>query len=457
MLTKRKKFKSVYSLIILILSVVVLFGVFTPRAEVHAETPKTTVDETKIGDSALYKRLRQIAGRGGTILYDEDFNKETEKCVNLDLSGTTSSKIADLSGLKNFKLNYTKTLNVSNNSLTTISTEVLNCIPKLETLIVSGNQLTSLDLSGCYNLKVVDASGNLLTSFNGFDMLSNGCSIDLSKNSFTSMNQITLPESTTGTNGIIKLYNNNISDFKAVENYTFHLGLQGLSFDETKVITKAKVVKYYKSSEVHRVKIVITKGEEVVYTLKDWEVTEDETSLPLQVGEYQVEYYYIANDNTEYPLSTKRHQETIDSDSYYNEVKNIVKYYDNQFSKFTVIPTSPTFKYVIKGKTYNEEDIAKLKSKAQIVLTADDDAECYYKFGENGTWKKGSTIDITRGGSYFIEVKAVVGDYESKTSMILIDASANLAIPSILLILLIVLGAGLLFGVGYPLIKKYVL
>ena len=112
---------------------------------------------------------------------------------------------------------------------------------------------------------------------------------------------------------------------------------------------------------------------------------------------------------------------------------------------------------MIKGKTYNEEDIAKLKSKAQIVLTADDDAECYYKFGENGTWKKGSTIDITRGGSYFIEVKAVVGDYESKTSMILIDASANLAIPSILLILLIVLGAGLLFGVGYPLIKKYVL
>jgi len=457
MLTKRKKYKGICSLIILILTAVVMFAVFTPRGEVLADTTTTTVDETKIGDSALYQKLRKLAGRGGTILYDEDFNKETEKCINLNLSGTTSSKIEDLSGLKNFKLNHTKSLNVSNNSLTTISTEVLNCMPKLETLIVSGNQLASLDLSGCYNLRVVDASGNLLTSFNGFDMLSNNCTIDLSKNSFTSMSQITLPEQVSGTTGTVKLYNNNITDFEGVENYTFHLGLQGLMFDETKVITKASVVKYYKSSEVHRVKIVITKGDDIVYSLKDWEVTDNETSMPLQVGEYQVEYYYVSADNTEYPLSTKRHQETIDSDTYYNDVKDIIKYYNNQYSKFTVVPTSPTFKYVIKGKTYNEEDIAKLKSKATIILTADDDAECYYKFGENGTWKKGDTINVTRGGSYFIQVKAVVGDYESETSLILIDASANLSIPSILLILLIVLGAGLLFGVGYPLIKKYVL
>ena len=81
----------------------------------------------------------------------------------------------------------------------------------------------------------------------------------------------------------------------------------------------------------------------------------------------------------------------------------------------------------------------------------------YYKFGENGEWKKGKEIKLTKGGSYFIDVKAVVDGYESRTTTIFINANANLNIPTILLLLAIVLGAGILFGVGYPLIRKYVL
>lgn len=450
---KNKRAFRTFSLIIMCAIFVAILG-FSGTKTVFADTGKSQVTDTMVGDTYLYKKLQKLAGSSGVILYDSTF----ANFKKLDLHGTTASQITDISGLKLFTLEKVETLDISGNSITTIPNEVLTWLSGLQTLIVSQNQLTELDLTGCFNLRVVDASGNNLTSFNGYDMLSNGCDIDLSKNKFSSMSEITLPEYVAGATGSVKLYNNNIEDYEVVDGYNVELGLQGLSFNETAVIERSQKVRYYKTASPFRVKTVITKveSEEEIVVIKDWLQAQD-LEITLNVGKYRTDYYFVDIDDTEYEISTKRHPKVTTKDEYYNKVKDFMNYFNGQSAEFTVVPTTPQFKYLIKGLYYDENQITQLKSKAQIVLTADEDGECYYRFGENGDWQKGNVINITKGGSYFVEVKSVVGDYESEIRTILINGSASLTLPSIVLILLIVISGLLMFGIVYPLLKKYVL
>ena len=128
------------------------------RGAVFADSTGAQVTDSKVGDSALYSKLKSLALRteGVQTIRDNTFNKNLTAYVNLDLSGTSSQQISDISGLKLFTLNFTKTLNISNNALTEVAADVLASMPNLETVIVSGNQLTSLDLTGCYKIKVVE-------------------------------------------------------------------------------------------------------------------------------------------------------------------------------------------------------------------------------------------------------------------------------------------------------------
>ena len=100
----------------------------------------------------------------------------------------------------------------------------------------------------------------------------------------------------------------------------------------------------------------------------------------------------------------------------------------------------------------------KITKKVTIKIFADDDVTVYYSIA-NGKWQEGREITVTQGGRYIIDVKAVSldGQYTSKGLNIFISASSSLKVPDILIVLLIVIGAVLIFGVGYPLLKKYVL
>lgn len=430
------------------------------KKAVFADATGVQVTDSKVGDSNLYSKLRSLALKNnkGSVIRDDTFNDPAFETLNL--SGSTSQQIYDLSGLKLFDLYYTKTLDISNNVIAEISADVLAGIPNLETLKVSGNQLTELDLSGCSRLKVVDASNNLLVSFKCGDINPADCEIDLSKNNFSSIKQIVLPSQVVGGIGSVKLYNNNIRDLESVSGYKIFLGLQGLAFNDTTILQKSETIRYYKSDEVHRIKTVISKDDTPVVTICDWKITKNYEEYVLEVGEYTVSYYYVnpSNENIDLPISTKMHRVTTEADtSYYNDVKNILKYYNDQYSEFKVIPSVPTYKYMINDVLYNEEEITRLKSKATIMLSGDSNADIYYKFGENGEWQKGNEIKLTKGGRYFIDVKAVVNGYESQTATIFINANANLSFPTIILLLAILLGTGILFGVGYPLIRKYVL
>lgn len=464
---KNKKFKRVF---ILIVCALILGLSFPAAANVAHAASNISYSETQVGDSALYNTLRNISKKNGGsgVLRETTFN--SERFETLDLStyrqdGSPITQISSLDGLKLFALEYTKTLNISNNALTEIDPTVLTNIPQLETLIVNGNQLTNLDLTGCTRLKVVEATGNYLTSFNGTSMVSNGFSIDLSRNNFTDFNEIKLPEQITGANGDIRLYNNNISNYTSAGNYRVYLGLQGLYFNTSSLSNetireKSEKIVYYKS-EVHNVRFVISNDSGVVQTINDYEVKGNTVNVPLEIGEYELNVYYIdvADGHKAYPLSTKQHAKTNKANSadYYDKVEGIYKYYDDVYVKFSVIPSTPTYKYLIKDKYYDESEVGKLKQKAKIILNGDSGADLYYRYGANGEWKQGNEINLTKGGTYFIEVQARVGESVSRTSTILINAEASLTVPSILLIFLILGVGALIFAVGIPLLKKYVL
>ena len=84
------------------------------KGAVFADSTGAQVTDSKVGDSALYSKLKSLALRteGVQTIRDNTFNKNLTAYVNLDLSGTSSQKISDISGLKLFTLNFTKTLNI---------------------------------------------------------------------------------------------------------------------------------------------------------------------------------------------------------------------------------------------------------------------------------------------------------------------------------------------------------
>lgn len=437
-----------------------------PNAEgsVFGATTTETVKDEQIADEVLVQKLKKITNK--QTLNTEVLNSSADKYVNLNLSssGATGSQIKDISGLALFKLSYTTTLNLTNNAITEIPKEVFDAMPNLNTLIVSNNQLQSLDLTGCYKLKVVDASGNMLESFNGFD-LENGFNVNLSKNNFSEMSQIVLPDAISGATGTIELYNNNITDFTKINAYDFRLGVQGVAFNKTENeelrVEKSQKLVYFKTTAPHRVKVVVSKknGEtwQNVFEVKQWEETRERVEFNYTVGKYRVEYYYVDNDLTEYSISTYRHEETNEAEEYYNTVKSLLNYYNGLFAEYSVVPSTPTYSIKVKDVTYKEGELDKLKSKGTLYLTGDEGAQMYYRIGSNGEWISGNEVTLDRGGTYFIEVKAVVDGFESSTKLILINANPSLTLPSILLLILILVGAGVFFGVGYPLIRKYVI
>ena len=117
------------------------------------------------------------------------------------------------------------------------------------------------------------------------------------------------------------------------------------------------------------------------------------------------------------------------------------------------MPPRPTYYYLIDGERVNAID--KLTKRATLVIESVDDAKTYYSV-DGGEWVEGNEINLTSGGSYPIEIKSVLGGYESLTTSIRINASLNLYLGEGVLILIIV-GVGALFVISFFLIKKYLL
>lgn len=435
--------KWVFILIILLL-VVAVFPV--ARSVTYADTQIT---ESDMDDSNLYSKLLKL---GGGIVRSETFNKEKYSTISLTgvTTANTDSNIVDLSGLMLFKFEYTKVLDLSNNNISTVSAEVLNCFPNLEELILTNNNISSIDLSGCYNLKRLIIDNNNLKKIDLSSINPSDTEIDLSNNYISSMSSIVFPSQLVNVNATIKLYNNNISDYvSSPSGYAIHLGIQGLHSSENTIEKKQKIT-YYKTDDEQSLKVVISQNDVAKYTFTNDSVTTNATAISLDNGDYDISYYYMGEE--EKIISNKGFTART-GDEYY---KDYFRYY--KYTQFQIVPSQPTFVYVIDGVEYDQSEVDKITKKVTIKIFADDDVTVYYSIA-NGKWQEGREITVTQGGRYIIDVKAVSldGQYTSKGLNIFISASSSLKVPDILIVLLIVIGAVLIFGVGYPLLKKYVL
>ena len=285
-------------ILMLILSLVVIFPISQGLA--YADTQ---IAESDMEDGNLYTKLLKA---GGGLLRSETFNKAKYATITLKgvTTANTDSNIVDLSGLTLFRFDYTTKLDLSNNNIETVSSDVLSVFPNLEELVLTNNNIKSIDLTGCYNLKKLIIDNNELTAIDLTDMNPTNGKIDLSCNYIGSINDITFPSQTINVNTTIDLYNNNIVDYTEppVAGYTINLGLQGLSKEGN--IEKQQKVVYYKTMDTQKIKTVIWEGQEVKYTLNSAEMVEDKIELAFNNGSYSIGYYYN-NDGTEEIVSIK--------------------------------------------------------------------------------------------------------------------------------------------------------
>ena len=330
--------KWVFILIILLL-VVAVFPV--ARSVTYADTQIT---ESDMDDSNLYSKLLKL---GGGIVRSETFNKEKYSTISLTgvTTANTDSNIVDLSGLMLFKFEYTKVLNLSNNNISTVSAEVLNCFPNLEELILTNNNISSIDLSGCYNLKRLIIDNNNLKKIDLSSINPSGAEIDLSNNYISSMSSIVFPSQLVNVNATIKLYNNNISDYvSSPSGYAIHLGIQGLHSSENTIEKKQKIT-YYKTDDEQSLKVVISQNDVTKYTLTNDSVTANATAISLDNGDYDISYYYMGEEEK---IISNKGFTVRTGDEYY---KDYFRYY--KYTQFQIVPSQPTFVYVIDGVEYD--------------------------------------------------------------------------------------------------------
>lgn len=434
---------------LIILALIFFLIVLFPMAQgiVRADTQ---ILESDMNDGNLYAKLLK---QGGGLLRSETFNKEKYNTITLQgvTTSNTDSNIVDLSGLMLFKFEYTTKLDLSNNNIQEISAEVLNVFPNLEELVLTNNNIRSIDISSCYNLKKLIIDNNELTGIDLSELNPNGAEVDLSCNYISSINHIKLPSQTVKVNTKIDLYNNNIVDFeKSAEGYTMNLGLQGFN-SKNGVIEKKQTAAYYKTNDDQNLKIVISEGDTVKYELSNNTIDKDKVAIALDNGSYSISYYYTGDDKEEI-ISTKGFT-VRKGDDYY---KDFFRYY--KYSEFTVNPSRPTYTYVVGDKEYRQDELTKITKKSTIKVQGDEDSTIMYSIS-GGEWQEGNEIQLTRGGRYTINIKAVSqdGKYSSENVTIFITASANLTLPDVLIVMLIIIGAVVIFGVGFPLLRKYVL
>lgn len=472
-----KKFKAIHLIVILVAT---LLGTvfFAPNnlMQVVAKSNDTTISEVAVElNLATPKKVNNIIANtdlGAEILNDDFgisdaglynalialYNSNnpdapvTKVYINMFENATSlnlqNRLIYSLSGLSQLYMPNLESLNASKNRLTTLNTELLE-FTNLKTLNLFDNELTSVSLTSLTKLEDINLTKNNLNAVN-LSSVTKGI-VRLNFNKFTDFSKITLPyESAVSGSVTIELINNNIT--KVTDNALnsekiyLELGLQGvgLNFKEnvpvenrvTHIISSTSKVFYYNFVNYNiTTKIYNVKTNQLVKELTN-SLENSVTQFTLPVGEYRVEY--INNDTAS--------QAYISSHEIYGAFKNI--------TSFKVVPSQPDYKFLVKGQYYESYD-SKIPNGSKLVLsTNDESAVIYYKLPKQ-EWKQGTEVKLPNGGTYYVLIKSVIGEYESFTYSVTVSSSVNALLPDVLtLILIIGVGALLLFG-AVPLIKKY--
>ena len=469
-----KKAIKIFSLILCAMLMLVT-PILGKQQTVYADTYGTLIEAgTDITDVRLYTLLNNFSR--GTLGRGALRDKSLADVVVLDLRGDPDNdlKIKSLEGLNNLTLTSLKVLKLDYNNITSIDAKVFSHMSNLEALYISNCNVSALDLSSCEKLRYLDLSNNNITSIQLNKMVVNNeisytydadfhydnverqfvwdeettstTYVNLSNNNIESLDAIKLPEDKEGC--VVDMYNNGLTEsVQGIQHMTINLGLQGLTKnritsevvdDETVYYAAISSKMYYQPIGDDTISFVF----ERTYTENGVEHTET----------------IVANDTefdsaTVFALGVGSYKFKVLKGGVEDYTSAITKYY--KAIEFNAIPTKPNYVFVVNGVEY--VDLVNIDKVTTIKFSADEGAEIYYKFGDTDKWTKGNSLTLTKGGDQTLYVKAVIGDYESKTQLMLLHGAASLHIPSILLVLLII---GLILGFGFgllPLIRRYVI
>lgn len=420
--------------------------------------PVVVNDESGINDSNFYQLLVGIFNEK----YKEASNyvRQSQLRVNMladvEEINFANMRIVSINGLSKLNLPSLKKLNLGANSISNIKAEDLKYLSSLNELYLYENNLTEITIPSALNkLTVLNLNANKLSTID-ISGINSGL-VSLSFNKFTSISNITFPRKIVDTNLTVELFNNNINDAEEMYNsngvmsnggqITIELGVQGIGLnykttdDEsektTPIVSRDGAIKFYNVNDSYNLEVVIKKivDNSVVATLSN-NADKKITELVLPVGEYKLEY-----------LDKTTHQSLY---NYYNAQNCAFK----DLPLFNVIPKSPTVKFLVDGKEYDDYNNKFTSWNAKIFATNnEEEGELYYSVS-GGEWVKASEFKLTRGGQYFVSFKVMIGELSSNSVSKQVYMSQNPYVPDLLMIILIGAVLVVMFFVLLPLIVK---
>lgn len=412
------------------------------------------IELTSFGDTKLYSALLSAVTNyasengdrfDGSTLYSEMLNYPD--LTDIKISG---KEISDISGLKLMRLDYIKTISITNCKISSISADCFENCPSLESINFANNSITSFALPRIRNLKEVDLSSNQITTLDISNCFGDDLSLNLAGNDITKMTDVVLG---TGFEGKItlNLIGNNVYEINDqyfdTTKYDMKVGVQGMkNWDDDSYTTSSKGIRYYKSNiEGFSLNVYITSVREpqLVRTITDADVEDSKNyvDITLPIGEYEYKY-------------------AINGDEIYDSFDASKKYYKTQ--GFVVKPTEVSYKFEHKGKTY--DSIGKVTGTVKVLLSSvdiDNGVDGVIEYSVNGgDWVRGNTIECSKGGTFSIRVRVQVGDYEnnkgalSDESTIMVKTSLNSVMPDFVMFFIVLFCALILFVVIVPLVSK---
>lgn len=395
----------------------------------------------------LYSALLDVYKNEKGAEYDTIYTDMFADFTQIDIS---NKGIDSLKGMEKLELTELVTFKADLNPLTSFDEDWLSQTDykKFANLSLAGcENISDVKLTKLVGLKDINLSGNKLSSIDLSAMEYRNQSdvtvtLNLAGNNISSMSSIVLPTKRVG-HVNLNIINNHITEIPSeyfTEKYTISAGIQGFSTLDDKYVTdtKSNVTIYRMGNSDLKLEIYKIDGDmdELKYSITDDNFDGDENAktLSLPVGEY--EYQYKMKVNGEY------------EDAYQNKYVNR-KYLTS--GKFNIIPQKPTYIFVYKDKEY--KTLNKVTGAVTVKVSAEESATLMYQVN-NGEWQTGDTIECSNGGTYSIKVKSVVDGVESEVSTILVRTSLNLYIPDGVMLVFVLLIALVLFLVVIPIISK---
>lgn len=413
-------------------------------ASLGAEIPNSS---SGISDSNLYLALLNIynnhySGEDGFSPINKVFVNMFIEIEDLDLS---SKGITSLTGFNMLNLLHLKTLNLSKNQISSISTE-LSGLSAIEELNLFNNKISSINTSNLVNLTNLNLSRNYLRSIN-ISAIKQGV-VRLSFNRLESINHITFPhESNITTELFVELFNNNITNAESVidtrTKLKLELGLQGIGLNNREIdeqqqyqLFTTTLVKYY-NVENYDINIEVYRDitNELLMTIENDQDTYV-TTYTLPVGSLYTKYVYAVNQQDVYSAT--------------DEIFGAFKGY----SSINVLPPRPVVVFNIDGKNISSTR-QRITKDSKLVISSDiEGAVFFYKIGL-GEWTQvqNNEIKLEYGvKDHTVTIKQVVEGVDSYS--LVVDVLSEKAMSPVLAVLIFIAFIAAFFG-SLPFLRKF--